>query len=186
MFKAQSIDTDSSARPRKTVWLALLATTPIFCCTGCLLLYIATSPCSLSGQWYDFLGGVPVMPLPPDAQLLSERGVDGKPIFGGADADDEYYSELYATSLTSDALVAFYEARRAECSKEQPGTTTYWSCKLDAPPNGWGEVAILSPEAYKSKPMPGMRGDIPSDHLNQPLPSTGILLRTYVQWCVDR
>jgi hypothetical protein len=112
MFKAQSIDTDSSARPRKPVWLALLATTPIFCCTGCLLLYFATSPCSLSGQWYDFLGGVPVMPLPPDAQLLSERGVDGKPIFGGTDADDEYYSELYATSLTSDVLVAFCQARR--------------------------------------------------------------------------
>src|SRR5262245_16654994 len=133
MFKAQSIDIDSSARPRKPIWLALLATTPVFCCTGCLLLYIATSPCSLSDQWYDFLGAIPHMPLPADVQLLSERRVDGKPIFVGMDADDEYYSELYATSLTADALVAFYEARRAKCRKEQLGATTYWSCMLDAP-----------------------------------------------------
>jgi hypothetical protein len=125
------------------------------------------------------------MPLPPEVQLLSGRA-SGKPIFGGLDADDEYYSELYSTPLAPDALVAFYEARGATCSEEGAGAATYWSCQLAAMPTGGGEVAILSPAAYHTRPMPGIRGDIPSDHLNQPVPQTGTLLRIYVDWCVDR
>jgi hypothetical protein len=180
------IGTDASSRPRTPAWFVLLASTPVLCCLGCMLLYIATSPCTLRSQWYDLLGVVPVVPLPTDVQLLSERGVAGKPIFGGMDADDEYYSELYSSPLAREALIAFYEAKGAACSQEDTGTETYMSCTFDAVPFGWGEIAIFSPAVYHTKPMPGLRGDIPSDHLNQAVPSTGTLLRTYVQWCVDR
>jgi hypothetical protein len=151
---------------------------------GCLLLYVATSPCGLIDQWYGLLGAVPTVPLPADVHLLSAREAVGKPIFGITDADDDYYSELYSTSLTADTLVAYYQARGATCSTVESGETTYWSCTLGATPIGLGEIAILSPEAYQSKPMPGFRADIPSDHLNQSVPSTGTLLRTYIQWCL--
>jgi hypothetical protein len=186
IHKQMSTDAPASARPHKRTWLVLLtSSTPVFCCIGCLLAYLVTSPCNLAAQWHGLLGTVPTVPLPADVQLLSAQASAGKPIFGNANADDDYYSELYSTLLTQDTIVAFYEARGATCSQEEQGTT-YWSCTLDAMPIGWGEIAILSPAAYHTKPMPGARGDIPSDHLNQSVPATGTLLRTYVQWCVDR
>jgi hypothetical protein len=177
-------ETQSFPQRRRLSWLAIFGLAPVIFCTGCLFLYIATSPCSLAAQWYDLTGPVPTVLLPPDVVRLSARAGD-KPILGVGQADADLYGELYSSATAPDTIVAFYQARGATCDRKESGSAAFWSCDLVAPPAGSGRVDILSQAAYRIKPDSHDVG-IESYHLQRPIPNEGTILRTWVVWCVDR
>ncbi len=104
-------ETLSPSEHRNISFLEWLGIATLFFPIACLLFYVATSPCTLAGQWHDFLRTVPLLPLPSDVSRLSARQDDGTPILGLGQASADLYGELFITRIEPTTLIAFYQAR---------------------------------------------------------------------------
>ena len=63
----------------------------------CLVFLSVTSRCGFTAQWNALVGAIPVIPLPDEATLLSDRDGDN-PIQGAGGTIQRLYGELYSTS----------------------------------------------------------------------------------------
>jgi hypothetical protein len=129
----------------------------VLCPLLALSAIIFANQCDIQTSWYRFQERVPLVPTPPDTQLMTARRSDGTPDYGTAIVAAWYY-ERFLTDMSAPTVAAFYQQRGDSCRQidgtYQIGGFTlelqepYWRCQVATEPWGSGDVDILPQTAY--------------------------------------